>query len=94
LRRINAIVASCWIYFTIKHDAGNHKYKTTKKTKNYYGMALFFKERDLWNVMMQRNRVLPGSTRYQSRGAGKEQKGKNVGRQNKLETLCQSINIK
>jgi len=26
LRRINAIVASCWIYFTIKHDARNHKY--------------------------------------------------------------------
>jgi len=23
---INAIVASCWIYFTIKHDARNHKY--------------------------------------------------------------------
>ena len=23
----NAIVASCWTYFTtIKHDAGNHKY--------------------------------------------------------------------
>ena len=26
LRRINAIVASCWNYFTIKHDAWNHKY--------------------------------------------------------------------
>jgi len=27
LRRINAIVASCWNYFTIKHDAArNHKY--------------------------------------------------------------------
>ena len=26
LRRINAIVASCWNYFTIKHDARNHKY--------------------------------------------------------------------
>ena len=26
LRRINAIVASCWIYFTMKHDARNHKY--------------------------------------------------------------------
>ena len=26
MRRINAIVASCWIYFTIKHDARNHKY--------------------------------------------------------------------
>jgi len=26
LRRINAIVASCWIYSTIKHDARNHKY--------------------------------------------------------------------
>ena len=26
LRRTNAIVASCWIYFTIKHDARNHKY--------------------------------------------------------------------
>ena len=26
LWRINAIVASCWIYFTIKHDARNHKY--------------------------------------------------------------------
>ena len=27
LRRINAIVASCWTYFTtIKHDARNHKY--------------------------------------------------------------------
>ena len=25
LRRINAIVASCWNYFTIKHDARNHK---------------------------------------------------------------------
>ena len=24
--RINAIVASCWNYFTIKHDARNHKY--------------------------------------------------------------------
>ena len=24
LRRINAIVASCWNYFTIKHDARNH----------------------------------------------------------------------
>ena len=29
LRRINAIVASCWIYFTIKHDARNHKYSTS-----------------------------------------------------------------
>jgi cell shape-determining protein MreD len=27
LRRINAIVASCWIYFTIKHDARNHNIK-------------------------------------------------------------------
>ena len=26
LRRINAIVASSWNYFTIKHDARNHKY--------------------------------------------------------------------
>jgi len=26
LRRINAMVAFCWIYFTIKHDARNHKY--------------------------------------------------------------------
>ena len=26
LRRIHTIVASCWIYFTIKHDARNHKY--------------------------------------------------------------------
>jgi len=26
LRRINAIVASCWNYFTIKRDARNHKY--------------------------------------------------------------------
>ena len=26
LRRINAIVASCWNHFTIKHDARNHKY--------------------------------------------------------------------
>ena len=30
LRRINAIVASCWNYFTIKHDARNHKYKVVK----------------------------------------------------------------
>ena len=29
LRRINAIVASCSIYFTIKHDARNHKYYVT-----------------------------------------------------------------
>lgn len=34
--------------------------QTTKKTKNYYSLALFFKERDLWDVMMHRNRVLPG----------------------------------
>ena len=27
LRRINAIVASCWNYFTIKHDARNRKYE-------------------------------------------------------------------
>jgi len=26
LRRINTIVASCWIYFTIKYDARNYKY--------------------------------------------------------------------
>lgn len=43
---------------------------------------------------MQKNMVLPSSTRYQRRRAGKEQKGKTVERQNRLETLCQSINIK
>lgn len=41
---------------------------------------------------MQKNRVLPGSTRYQRRGSGKEQKVKTVGGQNRWETLCQSIN--
>jgi len=41
---------------------------------------------------MQRNSVLPGTTRYQRRGSGKEQKVKTVGGQNKWETLCQSIN--
>ena len=32
LRRINAIVASCWIYFTIKHNARNHKVHLTDIT--------------------------------------------------------------
>ena len=35
MRRINAIVASCWIYFTIKHDARNHKYTVFVSVSQY-----------------------------------------------------------